>query len=240
MNRPWCGSKEARRIDLQPGVPITVPSTVEGRTVMSVIIGIDPHKALHAACAIDRHRGRAGRVAGAHRTASTRPSCWPGRRRSSVERGRSSPRAGSAICSPSSSSLAASMSSMCRRRCRRGCGVLGSGRSNKNDANDARAVAVAALRSPSSPAVRVEDHVTRVAPVGQGTARHRHVPAAAPAAGCTLSVRELVAGGIRKEIVVSTSRSGPRRDRAGQRARNVNDSSSPTRRSTRSASSTHG
>ena len=28
--------------------------TVEGRTVMSVIIGIDPHKALHAACAIDR------------------------------------------------------------------------------------------------------------------------------------------------------------------------------------------
>ena len=42
---------------------------------MSVIIGIDPHKALHAACAIDRHRGRAGRVAGARRATSARPSC---------------------------------------------------------------------------------------------------------------------------------------------------------------------
>src|SRR5918994_6776054 len=29
-------------------------STIEGRTVMSVMIGIDPHKALHAVCAIDR------------------------------------------------------------------------------------------------------------------------------------------------------------------------------------------
>ena len=36
----------------------------------------------------------------------------------------------------------------------------GSGRSNKNDANDARAVAVAALRAVSLPLVRIEDHVS--------------------------------------------------------------------------------
>ena len=38
--------------------------------------------------------------------------------------------------------------------------VLGSGRSNKNDANDARAVAIAALHSPLITAVRGEDHAS--------------------------------------------------------------------------------
>jgi hypothetical protein len=38
--------------------------------------------------------------------------------------------------------------------------VLSSGRSNKNDPNDARAVAIAALRAPSLAAVGREDHVT--------------------------------------------------------------------------------
>ena len=52
--------------------PPRFPSTVEGRTVMSVIIGIDPHKALHAACAIDRTETRAGRAASPHRPASAR------------------------------------------------------------------------------------------------------------------------------------------------------------------------
>ena len=52
--RPWCGSKEARRMIFNQECPPRFLITVEGRTVMSVIIGIDPHKALHAACAIDR------------------------------------------------------------------------------------------------------------------------------------------------------------------------------------------
>ena len=68
---------------------------------MSVIIGIDPYKALHAACAIDRTEVELSKLR-----------------------------------------------------------VLGSGRSNKNDANDARSVAVAALRSPSIAAVRAEDHIS--------------------------------------------------------------------------------
>lgn len=36
--------------------------------------------------------------------------------------------------------------------------LLGSGRSDKNDSNDARAVAIAALRAPGLVPVRVEDH----------------------------------------------------------------------------------
>ena len=35
--------------------PPRFPSNHQEGTVMSVIIGIDPHKGLHAACAIDEH-----------------------------------------------------------------------------------------------------------------------------------------------------------------------------------------
>ena len=80
--------------------------------------------------------------------------------------------------------------------------VLGSGRSNKNDANDARAVAVAALRSPSLACVLAEDHVSVLrllakAQLDASRARSR--------ACCRLHalVRELVPGGIRKQIVVA-------------------------------------
>src|SRR5881227_3235486 len=80
--------------------------------------------------------------------------------------------------------------------------VLGSGRSNKNDPNDARSVAVAALRAPTMTEVRCEDHVTvlrllakRQVDLGRGRNKvccrlHAHVA-------------ELVAGGISKEIVVA-------------------------------------
>ena len=50
--------------------PPRFPSTVEGRTVMSVIIGIDPHKALHAACVIDRTETELCQLQGSQRPAS--------------------------------------------------------------------------------------------------------------------------------------------------------------------------
>jgi hypothetical protein len=65
---------------------------------MSVIIGIDPHKALHAAGAIDRTEVELSKLQVRTGPGSYR-SCSPGQRRSSVERGRSSPLVGSAICS---------------------------------------------------------------------------------------------------------------------------------------------
>jgi hypothetical protein len=48
--------------------------------------------------------------------------------------------------------------------------VLGSGRSNKNDANDARAVAIAALRSASVASVRAEDHTSVLRLLAKGAA----------------------------------------------------------------------
>ena len=182
---------------------------------MTVIIGIDPHKVSHAACAIDNNEHELAQLQ--VRADNVRSSsCWVGRNRSRRGRGRSSPPVGSAICSPSSSSARVSVWWMCRRRCRRGCGCSGSGRSNKNDPNDARAVAVAALRAPSLAVVRREDHVTVLrllakAQLDTGRARSR--------ACCRLHAlaRELVAGGIRKEVVVSQAEPLLAGDRADRR-----------------------
>jgi hypothetical protein len=50
VSRPWSGLKDARRIT-------RIRSARHGSSIsfeaMSVIIGIDPHERLHAACAID-------------------------------------------------------------------------------------------------------------------------------------------------------------------------------------------
>ena len=88
---------------------------------MSVIIGIDPHKASHAACAIDDSEQELAISRCVPDTANS--SSWsPGRNRSGRERGRSSRPAVSAISSPSNSSRRANVWSTCRRRCRHGCG----------------------------------------------------------------------------------------------------------------------
>ena len=77
--------------------------------------------------------------------------------------------------------------------------VLGSGRSNKNDPNDARSVAVAALRAPSLASVGRSDEVGVLRLLAKrnsdlGRARNR--------SACRLHalLGELVAGGIPKEI----------------------------------------
>lgn len=79
--------------------------------------------------------------------------------------------------------------------------LLGSGRSTKNDANDARAVAIAALRAPSLAEVRVEDHVTILRLLAKN---QLDTSRAKSRACCRLHalVAELVPGGIRKEVVV--------------------------------------
>ncbi len=168
---------------------------------MSVIIGIDPHKLLHAACAIDERESELARLE--VRTGSNQVSellAW------------ADPFGGRSWAIESASGLGyllaqqlvargehvvdvpATLSSRVR--------LLGSGRSTKNDANDARAVAVAALRSPLLAQVRLEDHVTilrLLAKAQLDTSR------AKSRACCRLHalVAELVPGGIRKEIVVS-------------------------------------
>ena len=82
--------------------------------------------------------------------------------------------------------------------------VLGTGRSNKNDPNDALSVAVAALRAPRLAAVERADHVGVLRLLAKrnidlGRARNR--------TACRLHalLAELVAGGIAKEINASSA-----------------------------------
>ena len=83
--------------------------------------------------------------------------------------------------------------------------LLGSGRSDKNDPNDARSVAIAALRAPQLVAVRVEDHAS----VRLLARRHTQLAWTFNKTACRLHavIAELVPAGIGKELVVSQARS---------------------------------
>ena len=172
---------------------------------MSVIIGIDPHKALHAACAIDRAEVELAALnvrSGPRQIGQLLDWAAPfGCRTWAIE---SAGGLGYLLAQQLVArgehvvDVPATLSSRVR--------LLGSGKSNKNDANDARAVAVAALRSPTLQAVRPEDHVTVLrllskAQLDLGRGRSR---------ACSrlhALVNELVPGGISKEIVVNQARS---------------------------------
>ena len=88
---------------------------------MQVIIGVDPHKASHTAVAIDDDEDELAQMSvRATRTQTQQLLAWA----EPFERGRGRSRAptGWAICCPSSSSLPANASLMCRPRWRRGHG----------------------------------------------------------------------------------------------------------------------
>jgi transposase len=80
--------------------------------------------------------------------------------------------------------------------------LLGSGRSDKNDSNDARSVAIAALRADRLVSVRVEDHATVLRLLSR---RHAQLAWARNKTACRLHalVADLVPGGISKEVVAS-------------------------------------
>ena len=168
---------------------------------MTVIIGIDPHKAQHAAFAIDEKEVELAQLrVRAGRRQLEQLLCWAqpfGERTWAIESAaglgyllaQQLVAAGECVVD-----VPATLSSRVR--------VLGTGRSNKNDPNDARAVAIAALRAPSLAAVRGEDHITVLRLLAKA---HLDRSRARSRVCCRLHalVGELVAGGIRKEVVVS-------------------------------------
>jgi hypothetical protein len=84
--------------------------------------------------------------------------------------------------------------------------VLGLEKSQKNDPNDARSVAIAALRHPGLTPVVVDDH-TRV--LGLLAKRHRDVARLKNKAACRLHalLGELTAGGLASEMTVNKANS---------------------------------
>src|ERR1700730_14511801 len=168
---------------------------------MSVIIGVDPHKATHTAPPIGQAEDELGRVqVRATRRQVAQLLSWaePFEKRTwAIE---SAGGLGYLLAQQlvAAGEEVVDVPATLAARVR----VLGSGRSNKNDANDALSVAVAALRSPGLVSVGRADHVGVLRLLAKrnldlGRTRNR--------TACRLHalIAELVPGGIAKEIHAS-------------------------------------
>jgi transposase len=168
---------------------------------MKVMIGIDPHKASHTAVALGEDEAELGslRVRSSPRQ-SSELLAWAATfdtRTWAVESAgglgyllsQQLVAAGEQVLD-----VPATLASRVR--------VLGTGRSNKNDPNDARSVAVAALRNPALRAVAVADHVTILRLLAK---RHHDLGSHRTQVVCRLhaALADLRAGGIAKELNAS-------------------------------------
>jgi transposase len=178
---------------------------------MTVMIGVDPHKATHTAVAIDgdeRPLARLRLVAGRCRTQRLLAWAEPlgAARTWAVESA-----GGWASCWRSSSSvpgeLVVDVAPTLAARVR----LLGSIKASKNDPNDALATAIAGLGHCGLRAVRVEDHTAVVRMVID---RYHDLVALRTQAACRLHValRELIAGGAPRRLGA---------DRAAKLLRNI-------------------
>ena len=168
---------------------------------MKVIIGVDPHKATHTAVAVDDREDEISRVTvRATRRQVEQLQRWATPFEQRVWAVESASGLGYLLAQQlvGAGEQVVDVPPTLAARVR----VLGTGRSNKNDPNDARSVAVAALRSRTLTAVQTADHaavlrllVKRNLDLGRErnrVANRLHV-----------MITELVPGGIGKELTVS-------------------------------------
>jgi transposase len=163
-----------------------------------VMIGVDPHKGSHTAVAIGADEVPLGQVrvrasgAQAERLL-TWAAAWP-ERTWAVEGARG---LGHLLAQQlvSAGELVRDVQPKLAARVR----LLAAGAVNKNDPNDARSVAIAALRSAACPPVRPDDHS---AVLKIWAKRHRDLSRARTQVACRLHavLCELVPGGVSKEI----------------------------------------
>jgi transposase len=168
---------------------------------MSVMIGIDPHKGSHAAVVVNpdevvidetRVRATADQLGELQEWASGYTDrCW------AVE---SACGMGYLLAQQlvGAGERVVDVPAMMASRVR----LLGSGKSQKNDPNDARSVAIAALRHPGLAMVHRDDH-TRV--LGLLAKRHRDIARLKNKAACRLHalLAELTPGGLATEMTVN-------------------------------------
>jgi transposase len=179
-------------------------SVIETRRVhMSVIIGVDPHKGSHTAVAIDGQETSLGKLkVGASRRQVGQLLEWAA---GFEERTWAVESAGGLGYLLSQQLVAAGetvldVPATLAARVR----LLGSGKSNKNDPNDALSVAVAALRAPRLPTVAKADHQTVLRLLAK---RNNDLGQARNLVACRLHalLAELVPGGIASEISASSA-----------------------------------
>ena len=168
---------------------------------MSVIIGVDPHKASHTAVAIGGDEREVAKVT-VRATCQQTPKllAWAepfAERTWAIESA-----GGSVTCWPNNSSMPVKWSSTSHPRWPRGSGCSSTGRSEKNDPNDAFSVAIAALRSSGLRTVERADHTEIMRLLAK---RNHDLGRLRAKLICRLhnALAELSPGGIAKELYVS-------------------------------------
>ena len=168
---------------------------------MNVIIGVDPHKATHTAVAVDDNEVELASLkvrANASQLKKLLAFAAPfDQRRWAVEgAGGWGYLLSQQLVAAGETVLDVPATLAARVR------VLGTGRSNKNDPNDARSVAIAALRSPRLAPVRAADHGTVLRLLAR---RHNQLGSSRTRTACRLHalLAELVEGGTPKKLKAS-------------------------------------
>jgi transposase len=166
-----------------------------------VMIGVDPHKASHTAVAIDAAEVPLGelRVRASSRQAARLlewAADWPDRTWAVEGAGGLGHLLAQQLLAAGEQVIDVQPKLGARVR------LLSTGTSNKNDPNDARSVAVAALRSPHCHQARADDHalVLRV-----WSRRHRQLASLRTQAACRLHavLCEIIPGGVPKNITAN-------------------------------------
>ena len=166
--------------------------------VAAVMIGIDPHKSSHTAVAVSADERQLGRLRvrasdGQARQLTEWAAAWP-ERVWAVE-------GASGLGHLLAQQLAAAGERVLDVQPKLGARVrlLAAGNTNKNDPNDARSVAIAALRSADCREVRPDDHTSVLK---LWSKRHRDLGRLRNQVACRLHavLCELVPGGVGKEI----------------------------------------
>ena len=157
VSLPGCGSKEVRTLSTRIR-SAHLGFTVNEKGIVMTMIGIDPHKATHTAVAVDDDEQVIDEFTlGSSNDQAERLTSWAeglGKREWAVE---SANGLGYLVARQlvAAGETVFDVPPVLASRVR----LLGSGRSQKNDPNDARSIAIAALRSHRLRVVEPDDHV---------------------------------------------------------------------------------
>jgi transposase len=185
---------------LELGMPATVftGAREEGDGMATVVIGIDPHKASHTAVAVSAAEEPLGelRVRASAVQAQrllTWAAAWPERTWAIEGAGGLGHLLAQQLLAAGERVLDVAPKLGARVR------LLATGDTNKNDPNDARSVAVAALRSPGRRPVAADDHA---AVLKVWSKRHRDLGRTRTQVACRLHtvLCDLIPGGVSKRI----------------------------------------
>jgi transposase len=182
-------------------MPATVIPVMGGLFMATVTIGVDPHKASHTAVAISAAEEPLGELrvrasAGQAGRLLAWAAAWPERTWAIEGAGGLGHLLAQQLLAAGERVLDVQPKLGARVR------LLAAGSTGKNDPNDARSVAVAALRSPAREEVRPDDHA---AVLKVWSKRHRDLGRTRTQVACRLHavLCELVPGGISKEIIAA-------------------------------------